>query len=190
MLKTPTSLALSIALLLGASSAFAASSDGILDGTSPSMPQYANDLESDLEPASSLAPELSYHYLFIAGSALTPRDSATTVTYPGAGCTYVSSALTTDLQLPHGSTLLGVRTYYYDNAATGSVHSWVTRYNGLGNLSDLLSVSMPHATGYAENYNGLGTAEVIDNLNYSYVLTANTGTGTQICGFRVFYSTP
>lgn len=189
MLRTSTSLALSIALLLGASSTFAASGDGIIDAANP-PPQYTSATGPDWELDSLLAPEATNHYLFIAGSALTPRDSAATVTYPGAGCTTVSSALTTDLQLPHGSTLLGVRTFYYDNAATGSVHSWVTRYDGLGNISDLLSASMPHATGYAENYNALGTTEVIDNLNYSYVLIANTGTGTRICGFRVFYSTP
>lgn len=190
MLKTSASLALSITLLLGTHSAFAASSDGIPDGSNPPPAHYTDGAGADLDPASGLAPEATDHYLFIAGSALTPRDSSSTVTYPGAGCTTVSTALTTDLQLPHGSTLYGVRTFYYDNAATGSVQTWVTRYNGAGGITDLLNVTLPHATGYLNQYDLLPTAEVINNIDYSYVLTVNTGTGTRICGLRVFYSTP
>jgi len=190
MLKTSASLALSITLLLGTHSAFAASSDGIPDGSNPPPAHYTDGAGADLDPASGLAPEATSHYLFIAGSALTPRDSSSTVTYPGAGCTTVSSALTTDLQLPHGSTLVGVRTFYYDNAAAGSVVTWVTRYDGMGDLTDLLSATLVHSTGYNNAYATLPTPEVINNTSYAYVLTVNTGTGTRICGLRVYYTTP
>ncbi len=190
MLKTSASLALSITLLLGTNSAIAASSDGIPDGSNPPPAHYTDGAGADLDPASGLAPEATDHYLFIAGSALTPRNGSTTVTYSGAGCTTSSDWLTTDLQLPHGSTLYGVRTYYYDNAATGSLQTAVTRYDGQGDLTDLLLTTLPHGTGYANRYELLPTAEVINNIGYSYVLLVRPGTDTRICGLRVFYSTP
>ena len=192
MLKTSVNLAFSIALLLGTNGAFAVSSEDFVDGANPSPSQYTGTAGPDeAEVTSTLAPEATSHYLFVAGSALVPRSGSTTVTYNGAGCvSAVGDYLTTDLQLPAGSTLEGVRTYYYDNAATGSVSSAITRYDGSGGFLDLLIPTLPHATGYANGYNVLATPEVIDNVTYSYVLLASTGTGTRICGLRVFYSTP
>ncbi len=187
MLNNPTRLAFAIALLLTASHASATSSDGIL-GDGALLPEATLDEELDFDPEPR--PESSTAYLFVAGSALNSRDSSATVTYPGAGCSTTSGALTTDLQLPEGSTLVGVRTYYYDNAASGDVMTFVTRYDGLGNFTDLLVNTLPHASGYANSYTALSSPEVINNANYAYVLTVNTGTGTRICGLRVFYQVP
>lgn len=188
MLKTSTSLALSIALLLGITGALAASSDGP-DGAN-SLPQYTDAVEPSTELASVLAPEETNHYLFITGSALTPYNSTGTVSYYGGGCASSTTWLTTDLQLPDGSTLLGVRTYYYDNAATGTLATGVSKYDGLGTSTTVSLNDMPHSTGYNNVYYSPTSTEVIDNFSNSYVLYANTGTDTRICGFRVFYSIP
>lgn len=188
MLKTSTSLALSIALLLGTTGALAASSDGP-DGAN-SLPQYTDAVEPGTELASVLAPEETTHYLFITGSALTPYNSTGTVSYHTGGCASSSTWLTTDLQLPHGSTLLGVRTYYYDNAAAGVARTGVSKYDGLGTSTTVSLNDMPHSTGYNNVYYSPASTEVIDNFSNSYVLYANTGTDTRICGFRVFYSIP
>ena len=182
-----TQMAASVALMLAAGSAFAG--DGVIDGSETAAPLASWSIEAapmDADPSAVLA----LQYLFIAGSALTPRNSADTVVYDGAGCTHTNAALTTDLQLPEGSTLLGVRVYYYDNAASGSVTLFVTRYDGAGGSDDILMSPLAHATGYSDTYVALATPEVINNLSYSYVLTVNTGTGTRICGLRAFYSTP
>ncbi len=187
MLNNPARLAFAIALLLATSHVSATSSDGVLDdGALP--PEVILDEGLDFGPEPR--PESSTGYLFVAGSALNSRDSSATVTYPGAGCSTTSGVLTTDLQLPEGSTLTGVRTYYYDNAATGNVTTFVTRYDGVGNLADLLMNTLPHDSGYTSRYTTLSSPEVIHNADYAYVLTVNTGTGTRICGLRVFYQVP
>ena len=59
-------------------------------------------------------------YLFVAGSAFNARTSTQTVTYPGAGCINSTAAVTTDLQLPQGAEIQGIRTYYYDMASAGT----------------------------------------------------------------------
>ena len=128
--------------------------------------------------------------MFVAGSALHPRTSSATLTYSGAGCSNANEAITTDLQLPNGSTLEGVRTYYYDNAAPGRITIFVTKYDGTGATSDIIMSSLPDATGHASVLTSPSATEVIDNVNQSYVLTASTGTDVRICGFRVFYSMP
>src|SRR5690554_2550112 len=70
--------------------------------------------------------------LFIAGSAFTPRTSAQTVTYPGAGCSYSDKAMTTSVNLPAGSSVTGVRVYYYNQDPSSTLGTFFTSYNGLG----------------------------------------------------------
>lgn len=190
MTKTPVVSALLVAMLLSLGSiSHAVAADGLPDAFTIQAQQDPSQQAMDSAPASVLAPQ-AVHYLFVAGSALTPRTSATTLNYPGSGCINASAAVTTDLQLPNGSTLEGVRVYYYDDSPAGSVGLWVTKYNGLGSVSDIINSTMPHAAGYADNYVAAPAVELIDNFNHAYVLTALTDTDTRICGFRVFYSTP
>ena len=190
MTKTPVVSALLVAMLLSLGPiSHAVAADGLPDAFTIQAQQDPSQQAMDSAPTSVLAPQAD-HYLFVAGSALTPRTSTTTLNYPGAGCINASAAVTTDLQLPNGSTLQGVRVYYYDDSPAGSVGLWVTKYNGLGSVSDIINSTMPHAAGYADNYVAAPAVELIDNFNHAYVLTALTDTDTRICGFRVFYSTP
>ena len=129
-------------------------------------------------------------YLFVAGSAFNARTSTQTVTYPGAGCINSTAAVTTDLQLPQGAEIQGIRTYYYDMASAGSVGTYLTVYDGAGGSSDLLNQDSTLESGYASEYFNLAVPVVVDNLAQSYVLTANMAANLRFCGMRVFYDAP
>lgn len=130
------------------------------------------------------------NYLFIAGSAFTPRSSSQTVTYPGGGCLFSDDAVTTDLQLPQGATIEGVRLFYSSNDSE-VVSLRLTRYDGVGYLTNILNEDSSLSGGYREDYFSTGSTEVIDNLAYSYALISTMGsTANALCGMRVFYSEP
>jgi hypothetical protein len=139
----------------------------------------------------SLAPTgTSSTYLFVAGSAFTPRSSAQTVSYPGAGCTYSNDAVTTDVQLPNGSSVFGVRLYYYDLNTTGGVGLFFTNYDGAGEFVDLLNQGSTLESGYSSEYFALPEPAVIDNAGGSYVLSSTMSPNLRFCGARIFYSLP
>jgi len=127
-------------------------------------------------------------YLFVAGSAFTPRTSAQSVTYPGAGCSTSTNGITTSLQLPDGAEVQGVRLFYYNNGTPGSaVGLFLTAYTGVGGINDLLTGTSTQTTGYTSEFFAAPSALVIDNANQSYVLTATMGASVRFCGIRVFY---
>lgn len=127
-------------------------------------------------------------YLFIAGSAFTPRTSSQTVTYQGSGCTYSSAALTTSLELADFSEISGVRVFYYNTTPGSSVSLFLTTYDGAGGSSDNLTGNMTSSSGYASDYFSLATPLVVDQFASSMVLTATMSPGTRLCGMRVFYA--
>lgn len=129
-------------------------------------------------------------YLFLAGSAFHPRTSSQTLTYEGSGCISSDDAVTTDLQLPEGAVINGIRIYYYNMGQPGNVTTFLTVYDGAGTYTDLLVSDSTQDLGYASEYEALPSPETVDNLSQAYVLTANTDTGTQFCGVRVFYAAP
>lgn len=136
------------------------------------------------------APAGSNQYLFVAGSAFTPRSSAQTVSYPGSGCTFSDAAVTTDVQLPSGTEVLGVRLYYYDMATAGSVGIFFTNYNGAGGTSDLITGSSTLESGYSSEFFSPPASVFIDNTSGSYVLTATMAAGQRFCGARLFIAQP
>lgn len=140
--------------------------------------------------ADETAAVLESKYLFIAGSAFTPRASSQTVTYPGAGCTYSNMALTTSLELPDGAVIDGVRLYYYSTNASSHVKAAVTSYDGGGSFEDLVFGTSSGSAGYADEYFALSTPKLVDNFSESLVLVALQDAGTRFCGMRVFYDTP
>ncbi|MEZ5463217.1 hypothetical protein [Dokdonella sp.] len=142
----------------------------------------------DLASDGSAAPSGGTQYLFLAGSAFTPRTSSQTVSYPGGGCSFSDNALTTSLELPEGATVQGVRLYYYNNGLPSSVGLFLTAYTGAGGTSDLLTGSSSEDTGYASEYFAASTPLSIDYAGQSYVLTATMNSGQRLCGMRVFYS--
>lgn len=127
-------------------------------------------------------------YLFVAGSAFTPRNSGDIVTYPGAGCTYTDGYINTSLNLPDGASVAGVRLFYYNSGSVGSVTIVLNTFAGDGTINNLLSTNSTMNTGYSSEYFGLASPAVIDNLTKSYVLIGATSADTLLCGMRVFYS--
>lgn len=134
------------------------------------------------------APMGGTDYLFLAGSAFTPRNSSQTVTYPGGGCAYSDEALTTSLELPNSAVIEGVRLFYYSNSSTDNVTLFLTTYPGDGTANDLLIGASTASSGYADQYFPVGSPVSIDNLSGSYVLTASIEPNTRFCGMRVFYT--
>lgn len=130
------------------------------------------------------------NYLFVAGSAFTPRTSAQTVTYPGVGCTYSNAPLTTSVHLPSGASVNGVRIYYYNLGQNDSLGMFFTQYNGIGGSQDLVVGTTTLKSGYASEYFAKSGEAVIDNLNQSYVLTGSMQPNLRLCGMRVFYDLP
>lgn len=126
-------------------------------------------------------------YLFIAGSAFTPRTSSTVVTYTGAGCVSAPDYVVTDVQLPDGVTVVGIRSYYYNMGQPGTVTAAFTSYDGAGGFTDHVFGSSTLNTGYNDEFFNATTPPVIDNLNNSYVAMGYTGANVSFCGIRVFY---
>lgn len=181
------------AILLASICAPAMSADGVSDTTAPQGEiGYHDVFGADEVARSETSPEAAVErYLFIAGSAFNARLSTQTVTYPGAGCTYSDKAVTTDLQLPDGAQMLGVRTYYYnDGEPTRRVTTFLSTYDGLGGVTDLLSVGSTGTAGYHSEYFALASPVTVDNINKSYVLSAMMDTNLRFCGMRFFYQTP
>ena len=133
------------------------------------------------------APAAADSYLFVAGSAFTPRTSSQTVMYPGGGCSYSDSALTTSLELPNNAMIQGVRLYYYSAIASSKVGLFLTTYPGDGTSSDLLVANSTSGTGYTSEYFSATPPLTVNNFTASYVLTATTAPNTRFCGMRVFY---
>lgn len=132
----------------------------------------------------------SSQYIFISGSGFNARSSSQTVTYPGGGCTYSDVAVTTDLQLPEGASISGVRLFYYSADPTKTVSLYLTSYSGDGQFTDLLNEDSTLDVGYASDYFSLPSPAGVDNYNFAYALTATMDPDTRFCGMRVFYSAP
>lgn len=127
-------------------------------------------------------------YLFLAGSAFTPRTSSQTVSYLGGGCSFSNGAITTSLELPDGTSILGVRLFYYNSGSPGGVGLFFTQYDGAGGLNDLLTGTSTTNTGYASEFFPTTSTTLIDNASQAYVLTATMSANLRLCGMRVFYS--
>lgn len=181
---------LGTAILLASACAMAMAGDATSDGAAtPQDIQYFHASGAD-DGALADPRGIGDSYLFIAGSALSPRTSSQTVSYIGAGCIATNDAVTTDLQLPDGAEILGVRVYYYNSGQPGAVRTFLTSYDGAGSFFDHLNMPSTFDDGYASEYFPLPTPLVVDNFSQSLVLTANTSTGLQLCGLRVFYEAP
>lgn len=132
-----------------------------------------------------------YGYLFVAGSAFSPRSSSAPMTYVSGGCIKSpADFVVTDLQLPDGVTVLGIRSYYYNNGQSGSVDAALTSYDGAGAFTDHVFVQSTMNTGYADEYSAAATPAVIDNYARAYTLLGSTDADMQFCGIRVYFQYP
>ncbi len=187
MIKEIFGAAVAAALVCAGSPAFA--NEATSDGFPPAQNlSYYNVPGADQATDGVAAPFAGSAYLFLAGSAFTPRTSSQTVTYSGGGCSYSDAALTTSLELPDNAMIQGVRLFYYSTAPANLVGMFLTRYTGDGSFTDLLTGTSTISTGYASEYFSLPAPVAIDNSGQSYALTATMVAGARLCGMRVFYS--
>lgn len=189
MKKTIMNVAAAVALMCGCQSAFAteATTDGF---PRPDNLNYHHMPGPDMAADGTTLPAgVAGQYLFVAGSAFTPRRSSQTITYPGGGCTNTSSDwVLTSLELPDGAEVLGLRLFYYNLGSAGSVSGALTSYTGSGGSTDLLVANSTGNTGYSSEYVAATTSLIIDNGAKSYALLGATGSDLRLCGIRIYYS--
>jgi len=192
-MDTKQRLACALAMALAAWAATAVAREGTTDGAPVRPTALSHHLSAvdDAVPSAPAGVSGSTGYLFVAGSAFTSRDSSNAVSYAGAGCVVsTSNYVVTDLQLPDGANVLGIRSYYYNNGQPGSVAATLTSYDGAGGFTDHVIGNSTMNTGYADEYFGAVTPPVIDNASLSYALLGKTVANTQFCGIRVFFQYP
>ena len=185
--KKILSVAAAVALFGGCPFAFA--TEAMTDGFPPAQNlNYHHMPGPDMAADGTNAPAgVAGQYLFLAGSAFTPRASDQTITYPAAGCTNSSGGfVVTSLELPDGAEVFGLRLYYYNNGSSGSVSGALSSYTGDGGYTDHILGNSTGNTGYSSEY-FQATSLVIDN-SQSYALLGSTGAGLSLCGIRVFYA--
>ena len=133
----------------------------------------------------------SWYSLNITASGSTPAYHNTDYTYTNEGCFYFNSglndALDTNLHLPDGHAIMSMW-YYYKDGGSGKSAAYLSRMDGLGNLTALLT---NESQGNSGNYNGQGVSTsgyIVDNSKYFYHLrfrTNEAGSNQQICGVRL-----
>jgi hypothetical protein len=133
----------------------------------------------------------SFHYKFVAGATLQPRDSSSGWDYSGVGCVSLANGgelFNGHLGLPEGSRIDYLRIYYYDANANDS-RAWITTYDNAGAFSDITTVTSTGSGGYGSQLSAY-LGHVVNNASNSYVLNwdANAmGNSMRLCGLRIAY---
>ena len=166
---------------------------------SPSWDQFFTEPQPDedeyyVSPAEVSANWSNFHYHFVAGTTLRPRDSSTAWDYTGGGC--VSAAAGNDLfnihlDLPDGARIDYLRIFYRDTSAANS-RSWITSYDGAGSLDDFITLTYSDNSGYGTKLSAY-SGHIVDTYNRAYVLNwvpYQIGSSMRLCGFRVAYRLP
>jgi hypothetical protein len=147
----------------------------------------------------TLSPNATSRYYHIPGSVLMPVDSSTTLAYDYMGCIHAKTGggdlLNAPLDIPEGSTLIGLRLYYNDTNAGTNINAWITRYNLDGtDYDDIVSVVSSGSAGHGNVWAEVDpTMNLVDPYNWSYVINGRVNgaaSSLQICGIRVMYSPP
>jgi hypothetical protein len=182
----------------------ASSGDGATAAVAPLLPA---SLGGDGKPAGSSAakaapelgpdaPDLTFSYYRLVGTAFNPRTSTTTFGYNFNGCIYetggTDNRFMAPLQVPHGATLKYLRLYYDDSSTTTDLTAWITRYQPGVTSEDLTSLSSSGSSGYGTTLSPEIT-HTVDTANWAYTIivapNANAATNS-LCGIRVAYYTP
>jgi hypothetical protein len=155
--------------------------------TAPNVPEA----ELEVNPA---APQ-AQHFMRAAGSNFQPRDSTSTFSYSGGGCTQRNSNVgdswfTLDLQLPNGAVIDFMRVYYYDDSSTYDINSELWAFDGAGGTTLIAEADSTENPGFSASGSGFFT-HTVDNLNESLVIVASiqggVGADVQLCAVRVRY---
>ncbi|HNT54586.1 MAG TPA: hypothetical protein PKG95_07730 [Anaerolineaceae bacterium] len=156
-----------------------------------SAPATAPEL---IRPDNTLMAPHAFHYLYVTGSALRPRDGAYNWLSTGSGgCIYttVGGLFNVDLQLPEGAGIDYLRIFYYDTSASDA-NAWITSYDGEGNFDDLVYVGSTGTAGYGTALSDF-TRVYVHNANQSLVLNwrpNDASSAMQLCGLRIAYHMP
>jgi hypothetical protein len=132
----------------------------------------------------------------ISGAVLRPRTSDPAYSSIRAGCLYAESdelkVWNAPVYLPQGATVDDMRFYFFDGSGSTDSIAWFTVYDYQGFIADEWSVQSFGSAG--SGYANTGPIDhVIDYSNYSYAVNwrpYNTGSATQVCGFRIYYTLP
>ena len=171
--------------------AFVTSSQGA-EAQSPTAPGVPLDDRA-------LFPNATAQYYHVPGSVLMPVDSSTTLAYDYMGCVHAKTGganlLNAPLDIPSGSTITGMRLFYYDSNASTNVQAWITRYDMDGvDFDDIVNTTSSGSSGRGNIWGDADpTMGVLDTYSWSYVLNVrvNSASNTlQICGLRVMYYSP
>ncbi|MCB0231484.1 MAG: hypothetical protein KDH90_20600 [Anaerolineae bacterium] len=163
-------------------------------GASPNADLLPPAGTADSPAAGSRGFSNAFHYEYVAGATLRPRDSSSGWDYSGVGCVSRASGselFNIHLGIPDGSRIDYLRIYYYDTSASSST-AWVTSYNSTGGFTDITTVSSAGTGGYGTQLSSY-VGHVVDNSSRSYVLNwspGQNGSTMRLCGLRVAYRVP
>lgn len=209
-LSSTAALVLAAGLLAGAGAPQESSSSGTQATTplarvaSPEATAPDENVRSEPRILAAVAPPTAavvtppglFSYLYVSGTALRPRQGATTqASATNTGCVYATAGsdllMNTELHLPEGSTLKYLRLYYNDTDATFNSRGWITRYNGT-TWEDLVYVVSTGSPG-AGSVLSSELTHPVDNTAWGYTLIGGPnglGSTAQVCGLRVAYYAP
>ena len=130
----------------------------------------------------------SFYNVKLTASGSTAAYYNTDYTYSGAGCFYFNNAATdaldTNIHLPDGHAIKSLW-YFYKDGSSSSSTAYLSRMDGLGNLTSLLTNTSTGESGEYESRAVSTSGHIVDNSKYFYHLrfrTNQTGSSQQICG--------
>lgn len=140
-------------------------------------------------------PRPSTDYLFIVGSTLVNTNSSTEHGYAGAGCTFVKingRTLNADVDLPQGSQLTAVRSYFRDiNSADLTVKLIASNGQGVTNtLATLTSPVSNTAVVNADQSLNYTVNESSESLSVLADFGGVLSNQIRLCGVRFQYTNP
>ncbi|HYF61955.1 MAG TPA: hypothetical protein VD886_04025, partial [Herpetosiphonaceae bacterium] len=135
----------------------------------------------------------------IVGSAFVAPDSATAYGYNGGGCTSLKNAgraLVADVQIPAGSQIFSIQSYYRDITSTADLKLSLIEYTGLGVSRTLAIATEPMSDTAYQTVDASLTVDpyIVTPATRSLVLRADFGgvlnSSIRFCGARVEFTPP
>lgn len=190
---TVTGIALA-SLCLPALAANNASESRFGDVPAPQSINYHDLPGPDTAALAAALPNASseYRFLFIGGVGFSPRTSSQRVSYFGGGCIGSNGWVNTDVQLPHGAKVIGVRVYYHAPASE-SMRTGLGVSDGAGStIYPIFDSTLQSGGSYYSDYYSPSVVTLIDNGSHAYSLSAGQFSSDQVwlCGMRVNYQLP
>ena len=130
------------------------------------------------------------YYLNIPATGANSIFTADEYSYTSAGCVYFDDVgfMETNIHIPDGHRINGIRYYYRDGDAENSSASIYRAPSG-GSFSTIVTNVSDGETGtYVSRYESAPTAHFVNNASNAYVVrftASTTGTGQQMCGARI-----